>query len=171
MSDEDASDDGGKTLEFEDTVEIGGSKDDLWAFISDPENLVECVPGAREIERLSEREYSFVIEQGIGNFSAVFDGDVELVEMNEPDWIVADGSAYDRGTGSTFDVVAAMEMTDEAEETVQLAYTAEVTFTGGVATYAARWVRRVVSSRVDEYFDNIRAQFEEADTTTTDTFA
>lgn len=155
-----AADDGGKTLEFEDTVRLDGSKEDLWPFISDPENLVVCVPGAREIERHSEREYSFEIEQSIGNFSAVFDGDVELVELNEPHWIVADGSAYDRGTGSTFDVVAAMEMTDEDDETIALAYTAEVTFTGGVATYAARWIKRVIRKRVEEYFRNIRSEFE-----------
>lgn len=170
MSDEESGTDG-KTIVFEDVVQISGSKDDLWAFISDPENLVDCVPGAQDVERLSETEYTFVIEQGIGYFTAVFDGDVELVEKNEPEWIVADGSAYDRGTGSTFDVIAAMEMRDADVDTVELAYTVEFTFTGGVATYASRWIRRVISTRVDEYFDNIRAKFDGADTPTTDTFA
>jgi carbon monoxide dehydrogenase subunit G len=149
-----------KRLEFEGTAEIRGDKDDLWAFISDPENLVDCVPGARDIERHSEREYSFVIEQEIGFFSAVFDGESELVEMNEPDWIVAEGSAYDRTTGSTFEVLAAMEMADADGGAVELVYTADVTFTGGVANHAARFVRRVIDAKVEEYFENVRAAFE-----------
>ncbi|MEF8756733.1 MAG: SRPBCC domain-containing protein [Halobacteriales archaeon] len=171
MSTDETTDDDGKTLEFEDTVAIDGTKNELWAFISQPENLVDCVPGAQDIERLSEREYTFVIEQSIGNFSAVFDGDVELVEMNEPDWIVADGSAYDRGTGSTFDVLAAMEMNADGESGVELAYSADVAFTGGVAAYAATWIRRVVSSRVDEYFANIKAEFEGDDDEEVESFA
>ena len=161
MSEDDPGDDDGKTLEFEDTVEIGGDKDDLWVFISDPENLVDCVPGAKDVERVTEREYEFVIEQGIGRFTVTLDGDVELVEMDEPDAIVADGSAYDGGTGSTFSGVAAMEM--HGDDPVELAYTAEMTFTGGVASLGARLVGRVVRSNVEEYFENIRDRFEGAD--------
>ncbi|MFB6110233.1 MAG: CoxG family protein [Halodesulfurarchaeum sp.] len=170
MSSEESSGGAEKELKFESVVEIEGEKDDLWAFISDPENLVECIPGAENVERVSEREYSLLIEQTIGYFTVTLDGEAELVEMNEPDWIVADGSAYDRGTGSTFDVVAAMEMSakDEADGTIALAYNADVTVTGGIATYAAQWIRRIFSSRVDDYFENIKAEFE-SDSTETDT--
>jgi carbon monoxide dehydrogenase subunit G len=148
----------GAQLEFEGAVEIEGTRDELWAFISDPENLVDCVPGAEEVQRRSDREYSFVVEQGIGRFTVTLDGEVELVEMDEPDFVVADGSAYDGGTGSTFEGLAAMEMS--GDDPVDLAYTAEMTFTGGVASLGARLVRRVIRSNVDEYFDNIRAEFE-----------
>ncbi|MFB6131825.1 MAG: CoxG family protein [Halanaeroarchaeum sp.] len=161
-----------KDLEFEDVVEIEGTKDELWDFISDPENLVECVPGAQNVERLSEREYSFEIEQRIGYFTVTLDGEAKLVEKNEPDWIVADGTAYDSGTGSTFDVVAAMEMNTKDEETVELAYNADVAVSGGIVTYAVRWLRRVFSTRVDEYFENVRAEFESDDVARdTETFA
>jgi carbon monoxide dehydrogenase subunit G len=150
--------DAGAQLTFEDAVEIDGGREELWAFVSDPENLVDCVPGAQEVDRRSEREYSFVVEQGIGRFTVTLDGEVELVEMDEPDVVVADGSAYDGGTGSTFEGLAAMEMS--GDDPVELAYTAEMTFTGGVASLGARLVRRVIRSNVEEYFDNIRAEFE-----------
>lgn len=161
-----------KEIQFEDLVEIKGKKDELWEFISDPENLVECIPGAQNVERLSEREYNFEIEQKIGYFTATLDGEAELVEKNEPSWIVADGSAYDRGTGSTFDVVAAMEMTTKDEDTIKLAYNADVTVSGGIVTYAVYWIRRVLSSRVDEYFENVKEEFEsDAVERDTETFA
>lgn len=160
MSGEESTKKADNTLEFEGIVELEGGKDDIWTFISDPENLLDCVPGAREIERHSKREYTFTIEKEIGFFSAVFDGDAELVEMNEPRWIVADGSAYDRGTGSTIDVLAAMEMTETDRKTVELVYNADVTFTGGVAKHGARWIRRIIDWQVEEYFSNIKAEFE-----------
>lgn len=161
--DQTADDEDGKQLEFEDTVEIGTTKDEAWDFISDPENLVDCVPGAEDIERLSEREYTFEIVQGIARFTITLDGDVELVEMNEPDWIVADGHAYDASTGSDFDVLAAMEMTETDDATVELAYRAELTMTGGVASIGARLARRVIASNVEDYFDNIKAELDGRD--------
>lgn len=160
MIGEKATSNGDNTLEFEGSIELEGSKDEIWRFISDPENLLDCVPGAREIERHSKREYTFTIEKEIGFFSAVFDGDAELVEMNEPRWIVANGSAYDQATGSTFDVLAAMEMTETDRETVELVYNADVTFTGGVAKHGAKWIRRVIDWQVEEYFGNIQTEFE-----------
>jgi carbon monoxide dehydrogenase subunit G len=160
MSGQSAEDDESQ-LVFEESVEIPATKVDAWERISDPESLVECVPGAEDIERHSDREYTFEIVQTIGPFTVTLDGDVELVEMNEPDWIVADGSAYDDTTGSQFDVLAAMEMT-EAGESVELAYRADLSMTGGVATVGARLARRVIGSNVETYFENVRQQFAES---------
>lgn len=155
-------DDGAMT--FEDVVTVGTSKDDLWTFVSNPENLAQCVPGAKEVERLSERRYTCEIELGVSRLTLSVAGEVELVEMNEPDWIVADGNAYDATTGSEFDVLAAMEMTAVDDRTVELAYSAELTFTGGVAGVAGLTdglVRSVVQSNMDTYFENVKAEVEE----------
>lgn len=149
--------DDGTQLAFENTVELATTKEAAWAFVSDPEKLVDCVPGAEEVQRQSEREYTFEIVQGIGPFTVTLDGDVELVELNEPDWILADGSAYDDSTGSTFDIVSGMEMNETDDGTVELAYRADLTMTGGVASVGAHLASRVIRSNVDAYFENVRA--------------
>ena len=160
MGPDEEDDDSRRTLEFEDSVSIRRSKNEVWAFISDPENLVECVPGAEDINKLSEREYTFEIAQSIARFTITLEGDVELVEMDEPDWILADGSAYDDSTGSTFDVITAMEMT-ESDEDIKLIYRAELTMTGGIASVGARLAKRVIRSNVEEYFDNVKSALHE----------
>ncbi|MEF8780311.1 MAG: SRPBCC domain-containing protein [Haloferacaceae archaeon] len=163
-SENESESDGG--MSFEDTVTLETTKDDLWAFISDPENLARCVPGAQEVERVSQRRYTCEIERGISRLTLSVSGEVEMVEMNEPDWILADGNAYDSTTGSEFDLLAAMEMTETDDGTVDLGYTAELSFTGGVAGIAGLsegLVRSVVESDVDTYFENIRAEVEPTD--------
>lgn len=150
----------GTHMEFSDTVALETSKDELWAFISDPENLAECIPGAQSVEQLSKRKYSVEIKRGVSRLTISVSGDVELVEMNEPDWIVADGNAFDSTTGSEFDVLAAMEMTEVDDETVELAYTAELWFTGGVTTLTGGIVRSLVKTDVKRYFENIREEIE-----------
>ena len=153
--------DEGKRLEFNDAVEIRTTKDALWATISDPETLTRCVPGAESFERLSRRKYTLAITRGVSHLTVALEGDVEFVEMNEPDWIVASGFAHDTKTGSDFDVLAGMEMTELDAETVRLSYSAEVTFTGGVASLGPRMLRPIVKRDVDTYFENVRAAVEE----------
>lgn len=150
----------GSRLEFADTVVVETTKDDLWAFISDPENLAECVPGAQSVERVTERKYTVEIKRGISHVNVSLSGEFEMVEMNEPDWIVAEGSAFDSTTGSDFDVLAAMEMTETDDGTTRLAYSAELGFTGGVVSLGARLLKTVIKSDIETYFDNIKAAVE-----------
>ena len=158
IDDEDDEPDG-KRLEFADTVAIETTKATLWETISDPEVLTIAVPGAEEIERVSKTEYTVDIKIGVSHLNISMTGDVEFVEMNEPDWMVASGSTFDSTTGSDFDILAAMEM-NETDDGVDLTYTAEVTYTGGVASLSQRLLRPIVKKNVNAYFDNIRDEVE-----------
>lgn len=146
----------GTRMEFADTVEIRTTKDELWSFISDPAALTECVPGAERIERISKRRYTLDIARGVSHLTISLSGDVEFVEMNEPDWIVASGFAHDTKTGSDFDILAAMEIDEADDGVVQLAYTAEVSFTGGVASLGTGLLRPIVERDVGAYFENVK---------------
>ncbi|MEF8825215.1 MAG: SRPBCC domain-containing protein [Halapricum sp.] len=148
-------------LEFSDTVTIETTKDDLWGYISQAENLADCIPGAESVERLSERHYTCEITRGISRVTVSLDGEFELVEMNEPDWIVMEGNGFDSTTGSDFDVLAAMEM-NEHDEGTDLAYSAELYYTGGVARLGARLLSRVIRSDIETYFENIKDDVEAA---------
>lgn len=148
-------------LEFEDTVVVNATKAEVWESISDPEVLATCVPGAEEIERLSERTYTVEITRGLSSLTISLAGEVELVEMNEPDWIVASGQAYDSRSHSDFEGLAAMEMVETENDEVQISYKANLTFTGGVASIPTRIVDRLIRSDVEEYFENVKAVVDE----------
>jgi len=153
-ADDDAAESEPERLEFADTVQLDTTKEELWSLISDPETLTKCVPGAESIERVSEREYELDITRGVASMSLSLTGEAEFVEMNPPDYIVTTGGAFDGKTGSDFEVLAAMEMTD-LEDTVELAYTAEVEYSGGVASIPKRVLKPIVKRDVDTYFDNV----------------
>ncbi len=160
MTPETDTDDDRSKLEFTDTVRTETDKQTLWAFISDAQNLADVVPGAQSVTRHSERRYSVQIERGISHVSVSLDGEFELVEMDEPDWIIAEGEAFDSTTGSTFDVLAAMEMAETEDGAVNLAYSAQLFYTGGVASLGARLLRRVIESDVNRYFENVKNRVE-----------
>jgi carbon monoxide dehydrogenase subunit G len=147
-------------LEFSDTVTVETTSEELWAYISDAENLAECIPGAESVERQTERHYTCEITRGISRVTVSLSGEFELVEMHEPEWIVMEGGGFDSTTGSDFDVLAAMEMT-ETDAGTDLAYTAELYYSGGVARLGARLLGRVIRSDIETYFRNIKDNVED----------
>lgn len=163
-SDPTAAENGGATsLEFEDSVVVQGTKDLVWSIISDPETLARCVPGADDVTRVSKRKYTCEITRGISHLTISLSGDIDLVEMNEPDWIVARGTAHDPKTHSDFELLAAMEMETLDDNSLQLAYSASVSFTGGVASLPNRMLRRIFESDIETYFENVRSTVEQRD--------
>ena len=147
-------------LEFSDTVHLDAPKDEVWETISDPETLTAAVPGAESIERVSERKYTCEITRGISHLTVSLSGEAEFVEMDPPDHVVTRASAFDSKTGSDFEILAGMEMIDADDGGTDLAYTAEVEFTGGVASMSNRLLRPIIGRDVNTYFENIRGTVE-----------
>lgn len=146
-------------LTFDGAVEMPTTKDHLWSVISDPAVLTECVPGAETVERLSERRYRADITRGLSKLTVSLSGEVEFVEMAEPDYVVASGSAHDSKTGSDLEVLAAMEIA-EVDEGVELIYSAEIDVTGGAAALSWNLLRPIVRNDIENYFDNVREAVE-----------
>lgn len=156
-----ADSDGNTTrLEFGDQLRLEGTRTAVWETISDPETLTACVPGAESVERVSERRYTCEITRGISHLTVSMAGEAEFVELEPPDYVVATGTAFDSRTGSEFDVLAGMELTDAPEGGVDLSYSAEVSFTGGVAGLGETVLRRIVGRDVAAYFENVRTVVE-----------
>jgi len=151
-----------KYMEFEDTVTLETTSDELWETISDPEVLTMCVPGAESIERVSERKYTVDITRGVSKLTLSLSGEAEFVEMNPPDYLVTVANAFDAKTGSDFEILAAMEMTDHEDE-VALSYRAEVTYSGGAAGISKRILRPIVNRDVNTYFQNIKERVEQSE--------
>ena len=147
-------------LEFSDTVSIDADKETVWAFISDAQNLADVVPGAKSVEQVSDRRYAVELERGIGRVRVKIDGEVELVEMDEPHWIIAEGEGFDSTTGSTFELSAGMEMVETGANGVELSYSAQVFYSGGIARVGNRLLRKFVVGDVEKYFDNVKARVE-----------
>ncbi|MEF8850999.1 MAG: SRPBCC domain-containing protein [Haloarculaceae archaeon] len=153
-------DQAGERLEFSDAVSIDTTREALWETISDPAVLTECVPGAESIERVSERRYTVDITRGVSHLTVSLSGEAEFVEMNPPDYVVTKANAFDSKTGSDFDILAAMEIQDGEDGAAQLVYTAEVTYTGGVASVSNRVLRPIVNRDINTYFENVKAEVE-----------
>lgn len=154
---------GGTQLEFKDSLTIETTKDSLWPILSNPSVLVACVPGAETIEQVSERRYTVEVTRGISSLSISLAGQVEIVELHEPDWMLVEGSAYDSRTHTDFEGTAALELEQVNDDSVELIYKAYLTFSGGSGSLSPRVLRTIVKSDVNRYFENLRSKLEHPD--------
>lgn len=146
-------------MKFDGEVAIGSDQQTVWETVSDPEVLVTCVPGAEEVERISETHYRGTIKRGIAGVNVKLNGEVEMTELTSPDRMVADVAGEDELTGSIMTADAQMDLSENSDGT-DLAYTMDVEFTGKLATLGSRIMKRKIKSDISTFFNNLKEHAE-----------
>lgn len=76
--------------------------DEVWAFLVDPERVVECLPGAELKEKVDERTYEGEMGVKLGPIGVTFSGRIHFDTLDEENHVVEmSGDAKDeKGSGS-----------------------------------------------------------------------
>lgn len=146
-------------MHFEGTVNIEAPRDRVWKFLTDAEFVSQCAPGVQEMEIIVPQEkYLAVAEVGFGSVKVVFKTDVEFLELNEPDY--AQVKAHGDAPGGAVDVTSEMRLSDGANGTTDLKWTADIVVFGKIATFASRMMGSITRKLTARFFECAKAQIE-----------
>ncbi len=89
-------------IQIEKEFDVPQSVDDVWAFLTDPARIVECLPGAKLVSEIDERTFKGEIGMKLGPIGTTFQGIIRFDELDaERHHVVMTGEGKDeRGTGS-----------------------------------------------------------------------
>jgi len=145
-------------MRLEGRVEIRASRPKVWAFVTDPDQGAACVPGVQSIEKLDGGRFKVHATVGIGFISAKLVVDAEFTEIHELDdaTVLAHGEA----SGSSGDATAKIVLTDGADGSTVMDWTADVTISGMIASMGAGLVDGAAGKVVGQVFDCVKARLE-----------
>lgn len=69
-------------IEIEKSFDVPQSVDEVWSFLTDPERIVECLPGATLLEAVDERTYRGEIGLKLGPIGTRFLGEIRFDELD-----------------------------------------------------------------------------------------
>jgi carbon monoxide dehydrogenase subunit G len=110
------------------------------------------------------KRYKGIVSVGFGAVKARFSGDVEVTELEEPNYakIKAHGSA----SGSVADAVSEMRLSDGADGATILNWTADVVVSGQLASLASRLMVPVSQKLAQVFYEQVRKKIETESTDT-----
>ena len=148
------------TKEFE--VEQNINK--TWAFLSDPEKVVTCVPGAKITELLDERNFNGVVEVKIGPIMSRYQGKATLDVKDDENYLLSlVGNGLDsKGQGSaTMAMKGNLTKIDENKTKVDSTMT--VNISGKVAQLGSRMIKAVSNQMFEQFRDNFITSLNDPD--------
>ena len=143
-------------------VTIHAPRKKVWDFLTDPNQIGQCVPGIEKIETIEEmKRYHGVVSVGLGSVKARFSGDVDILELDEPNR--AKLKAHGMATGSVADAVSEMQLSDGPDGSTVVHWTADINVSGQLASLASRLMVPVSQKLAGLFYDEVRKRIETAD--------
>ena len=143
-------------------VTIHAPRKKVWDFLTDPNQIGPCAPGVEKIETIEpEKRYRGVMSVGLGSVKARFNGEVEILELDEPNR--AKLKAHGVATGSAADVISEMSLSDAPDEATLVHWTADVKVSGQLASLASRLMVPVSQKLAGVFYEEVRKRIEMED--------
>jgi len=148
-------------MHFEGSVPIKASRDKVWAFVIDPDQVGQCGPGVEKIEVVDDTHFKATAKVGIGFISARFNVDMTFAELVAPDKAVI--KAHGQAPGSAVDADAQMTLSDGDEGGTVMDWSADVNIAGTLASVGARLIEGTANKMIGQTFDCMKQRLEAAD--------
>jgi carbon monoxide dehydrogenase subunit G len=145
-------------MRFEGSVPIKASREKVWAYVIDPEQVGQCGPGVEKIEVIDATHFKATAKVGIGFISARFLVNMEFAETAPPDRAVI--KAHGQAPGSAVDADAQMALSDGPDGTTVMDWTADVNIAGTLASVGARLIEGTANKMIGQTFECMRAKLE-----------
>ena len=143
-------------------VAIRAPRKRVWDFMTDPNQIGQCAPGVEKIEEIEPlKRYRGVVSVGLGSVKARFNGEVEIVELDEPNR--AKLRAHGTATGSAADAVSELSLSDGPDGATMVHWTADVNVSGQLASLAARLMLPVSQKLAGQFYEEVRRRIEAGD--------
>ena len=140
-------------------VLIKAPRKKVWDFLTDPNQIGQCMPGVEKIETIEElKRYRGVVSVGLGSVKARFSGDVEVLELDEPNR--AKLKAHGTATGSAADAISEMTLSDGSDNSTLVYWTADINVSGQLASLVSRLMVPVSQKLAGVFYDEVRKRIE-----------
>lgn len=136
--------------------EIEQPIDRVWKSLSDPEDIVGCVPGASITEKIDDKNYKGEVVTKFGPIKAAYAGDIEIVELDEANHkMVLKGRGLDsKGKGSADMIMNGV--LSESDGKTHVDFSMDITIIGKLAQFGSRLINDVSDQLLNQFVNNFR---------------
>ncbi len=145
-------------MHFEGTVPIKASREKVWAFVTDPDQVAQCGPGVESIEIIDATHFKAAARVGVGFINARFNVNMEFAELQPPDKALI--KAHGQAPGSAVDATAEMRLSDGPDGATVMDWSADVNLSGTLASVGARLIEGTADKMIGQTFDCMRSKLE-----------
>lgn len=137
-------------MEFSGEYRIPAKQQLVWEALNDPAALRTCIAGCKQLDKISDTEFTAIVSAKVGPVSATFRGNVVLSDLDAPNGYTLTGQGQGGAAGFAR-MSAQVALSADGDQTL-LKYVAKAEIGGKLASVGSRLVQVVAKKNADDFF-------------------
>lgn len=139
------------------TFQVDQPAQQVWEFLSNPEKVVVCVPGAQLTEKVDDTNYKGKVSVKFGPVSAKYNGQISMDKVDDKNYeMTISGKGMDaKGKGSA-GMVMNGNVKSVDKNNSEVAYNLEISVTGKLAQFGSRLIVDVSNQLADQFTQSFK---------------
>ncbi len=147
------------TLKIEERFELDAPADEAWAYLSRPERIVVCLPGAELTEVVDERNYAGSVKVKLGAVAMEYLGNAEFTEVDPEQRVVRmEGKGRERRGGGTVTLTMEGTVRELEGDRCEVTVLADIQLAGKIVRFGRRMIQAVTAEVFKEFTARLAAE-------------
>jgi carbon monoxide dehydrogenase subunit G len=147
-------------MRFEGVFDVGASKERVFATMTDPKQVSQCMPDVRKLEVKSPEEFDAVINVGVSFIRGDFAVHFKWVEKTPSEQVNL--AAHGTGLGSAVDLEIIAKMSARSGGGTAMSWTVDAKVSGKLASLGQRMIESQAEKIIKQLFECLRLRLESA---------
>jgi len=147
-------------MKIEKTFTISAPQAQVWAFITDPQKVAQCIPGCEGAEEKAPGRYTAAILVKVGPIRTTFELDIEQTERRPPEFAAYLSKGGEGSRASRISAVSTLALKSESANTTEVTYTSDINITGRLGKFGSGMMQKIADGIGEEFVAELKGRLE-----------
>jgi hypothetical protein len=147
---------------FEDRFTVRAPVEKVWAFLRDPQQVAQCIPGTESIDVIDDRHYHVVAGARVSFLSVSFAMNVTVTEIEEPTRLVSIAEGMDPRIKERMKLRSTLTLEPKGGDATEVSYSIDLNVFGKLASLGFAVIKGKAGQMAADFATCIRVRLEAA---------
>ncbi len=140
------------TLKIEERFELDAHPDEAWAYLTHPERIVVCLPGAELTEVIDERNYAGGVKVKLGAVAMEYQGALEFTQLDHEKRVIRmEGKGRERRGGGTVSLTMENTVHELEGGRCEVTVLADIQLAGKIVRFGRGMIQAVTAEIFNQF--------------------
>ncbi|HKU14933.1 MAG TPA: carbon monoxide dehydrogenase subunit G [Steroidobacteraceae bacterium] len=147
-------------MKIEKTFTVGAPQEQVWAFITDPQKVAQCIPGCEGAEQKERGKYAAAINLKVGPIRVTFNVDIEQTEERAPEFASYLSKGEEGSRASRISATSTLALKPVSASDTEVTYTSDINIVGRLGKFGSGMMQKIADNVGEEFVANLKGKLE-----------
>lgn len=138
-------------MKIQKTFEVKAPIEKVWAFITDPGKVAQCLPGCEDVQEIGPNTYKAVVKVRVGPIKTSFNTRIVCLEQRAPEFASYETSGEEGGKASRLKAKSTLALVAVSESKTSVTYESDINLVGRLGKFGSGMMQKVADSIGEEF--------------------